>query len=45
MCKQYDKIIMKQKSRMGFVDLDSNNSEFALIKKSITIITGLEELV
>lgn len=45
MCKQYDKIIMKQKSKMGFVDLDSSNSEFALIKKSITIITSLEELV
>ena len=45
MCKQYDRIMMKQKARSGYIDMDSNNSEFGLIKRSITIITSLEELV
>jgi hypothetical protein len=44
MCKHYDKLILRQKARTGFIDMD-NNSEFGLIKKSITIITSLEELV
>jgi hypothetical protein len=45
MCKQYDKLMLIQKRKMGWVDVDATNSEFGLIKKSITIITSLEELV
>jgi hypothetical protein len=45
MCKQYDKIVLNQKRRTGHVDTESVNSEFGLIKRSITIITSLEELV
>lgn len=45
MCKQYDKLMMKNMRTSGYVDKDPNNSEFGLIKKAITIITSLEELV
>ena len=45
MCKQYDKLMMKNMRIAGWVDKDPNNSEFGLIKKAIAIITNLEELV
>lgn len=44
-CKQYDKIMLKHKRTNGWVEMDQNNSEFGLIKKAITLISSLEELV
>lgn len=37
--------MLKHKRVNGWVDQDQNNSEFGLIKKAITIISSLEELV